>query len=219
MTESDIRERCRLVLIVPEAGDAATVAARVGEAVAGGDVASVFVPRRGLDDQRFQALAEALAEPVQSRGVALVVEGDSRIAMRAGADGLYFEGPRQELRDLLEKHGRKLMIGTGGVKTRHDALEAGEAQPDFMFFGRFGYDARPEAHPRNLALAGWWSQMVAIPCIAMAGSSEESILDVAISGAEFVAVEQAVFAGGGAPGAIVARLNAMLDERAPRLED
>ncbi len=38
------------------------------------------------------------------------------------------------------------------AKTRDDALELGEERPDYIFFGRFGYDNKPEPHQRNLSL-------------------------------------------------------------------
>ena len=47
-----------------------------------------------------------------------------------------------------------MMVGAGGAKTRDDALELGEVRPDYIFFGRFGYDNKPEPHPRNLSLGG-----------------------------------------------------------------
>lgn len=214
MTEA-LPNRCRLVLIAPQSSeDFASIEA----ALAGGDVASIMLPRGERSDEAYRSFVEKVTPPAQGRGVAVIVEGDSRIAMRAKADGLHFEGSKADLADMVERHGGKIMVGTGGIKTRDDALELGETQPDYIFFGRFGYDGKPDAHPRNLALGEWWAQMVAIPCIVMAGSSDESVLAVAETGADFVAVEQAVF-DAAAPGERVAALNALLDEKAPRFED
>jgi thiamine-phosphate pyrophosphorylase len=52
----------------------------------------------------------------------------------------------------------------------------------------------------------------------MAGSDIASIEAVAATGAEFVAVSSAVFAGGADPAERVAAANALLDKTAPRLE-
>lgn len=210
-----VPNRCRLVLIAPSSGD---VGAAIASALAGGDVASVMLPRGGRTEQDYLAFVESVTPAIQDKGVAVIVEGDARVAMRAKADGLHFEGSKADLADMIERHGSKIMVGTGGVKTRDDALELGETQPDYMFFGRFGYDTKPEAHPRNLSLGEWWAEMVAVPCIVMAGSSDESVAVVAEAGVDFVAVEQAVFADDD-PAARVAALNALLDERAPRLDE
>ncbi len=109
-----------------------------------------------------------------------------------------------------------MMVGTGGAKTRDDALELGEERPDYIFFGRFGYDTKPEPHARNLALGAWWSEMIEIPCIVMAGADLASAEAVAATGAEFVALSAAVFSEGVDPAAAVAEANALLDRTAPR---
>ncbi|RWF70312.1 thiamine phosphate synthase, partial [Mesorhizobium sp.] len=90
--------------------------------------------------------------------------------------------------ETIERLADRMMVGAGGAKTRDEALELGEERPDYMFFGRFGYDNKPEPHHRNLALGEWWAQMIQIPCIVMAGSELASVETVAATGAEFVAL-------------------------------
>src|SRR5690606_19122737 len=128
--------------------------------------------------------------------VAVIVAGEPRIAARVHADGIHVEGSKDTIGDLIEKHQGKMMVGSGGVTTRDDALELGELQPDYIFFGRFNYDNKPEPHPRNLTLGGWWSEMVEVPCIVLAGSAIESVVDVAAAGVDFVAVSAAVYGDG-----------------------
>ncbi|MBN9037429.1 MAG: thiamine phosphate synthase, partial [Rhizobiales bacterium] len=83
---------------------------------------------------------------------------------------------------------------------------------------RFGYDTKPEPHSRNLSLGRWWAEMIEIPCIVLGGSDVASVRDVAATGAEFVALSQAVFGEGANPAAAVAQTNALLDAQAPRFE-
>ncbi|MDX8502915.1 thiamine phosphate synthase [Mesorhizobium sp. VK4C] len=207
--------RCRIVLIAPPLATAEHVCA----AFDGGDVASLILPENGMDDATFQAFAEKIVPIAQAAGIAVIVAGDSRIAGRVHADGIHVEVNRQELAETIERLADKMMVGAGGAKTRDDALELGEERPDYMFFGRFGYDNKPEPHPRNLSLGQWWAQMIQIPCIVMAGSDLASVETVAATGAEFVALSSAVFADGLDPRAAVAAANALLDETAPRFED
>jgi thiamine-phosphate pyrophosphorylase len=214
MNDATPPNRCRIVLIAPPGA----TAARILSALEGGDIASLILPAGELDDATFQALAEAIAKPAQAAGVAVVVAGDSRIAGRVHADGIHVEVPKRELADTIERLDGRMMVGAGGIKTRDDALELGEERPDYVFFGRFGYDTTPEPHPRNLALGAWWAQMIEIPCIVMGGSDIASVEAVAATGAEFVALSNAVFAEGADPAAAVARANALLDETAPRFE-
>lgn len=204
--------RCRIVLIAPPTVEAA----RVEAALAGGDVASLILPDEGVDAASFQAFAEKVAAKAQEAGVAVVVAGDTRVAGRIHADGIHVEGGKEDLAEAIERHQGRMMVGTGGAKTRDDALELGEERPDYIFFGRFGYDTKPEPHPRNLSLGEWWAEMIEVPCIVMAGSDIASVEAVAATGAEFVALSAAVFGDGVDPREAVAAANALLDEVAPR---
>lgn len=214
MNPSKTPARCRLVLIAPQGATPQVLT----DALAGGDVASLILPQWDMDEDAFQRHAEAVVPGAQEAGVAVMIAGEARIAMRAKADGLHVEGRSKALEEAIEKHQGKLMVGAGGPTTRDEALELGEARPDYLFFGRVGYDTKPEPHPRNLKLAAWWSEMVALPCVVLGGSDIESVVEVARTGADFVALSTAVFGEGVEPAGAVARANALLDADAPRFE-
>ena len=209
-------ERLRLVLVMPEADDADAAARMIGEALKGGDVASVILPQYGMDDVQFQKLAEKVVPLIQQAGAAALVAGDSRVAGRARADGLHVAGGVEDLGEAIEKHAPKLIVGGGNAQDRHRALEIGDLQPDYVFFGKLDGDIKPQAHPKNLALAEWWASMVEIPCIVMGGTNPESALAIAETGAEFAALRLAVFAEPGRAASIVQEVNALLDQKAPR---
>jgi thiamine-phosphate pyrophosphorylase len=143
---------------------------------------------------------------------------DTRIAGRVKADGIHIEGGKEALAEAIEGFQAKMAVGAGGVKSRDDALELGEERPDYVFFGRFGYDTKPEPHQRNLSLGGWWAQMVEVPGIVMAGSDITTVETVGATGVDFVALSAAVFGKDVDPKAAVARANAILDETASRFE-
>ena len=214
---STIEDRCRLVLVAPEIADPGEAARIMADALKGGDVASVIVPQYGLDDTRFQALAEKLVPVIQQAGAAALIAGDSRTAGRVRADGLHVSGGVEQLGEAIEKFTPKLIVGGGNAQDRHRALEIGDLQPDYVFFGRLDGDIKPEAHSKNLALAEWWASMVEIPCIVMGGTDPASALAIAETGAEFAALRLAVFAEPGRAAAIIQETNAVLDQKAPRL--
>ncbi|WP_296102171.1 thiamine phosphate synthase [uncultured Agrobacterium sp.] len=209
-------DRCRLVLIVPQGEDAGLQAKALEDALRGGDVASVIIPQYALDDDRFQKRAEVLVPIVQAAGAAALVAGDSRVAGRVKADGLHVVGGLEPLAEAVEKFTPKLIVGGGNADDRHKALEQGEANPDYIFFGKLEGDIKPEPHPKNVALGEWWASMIEIPAIVMGGSDVASVVAVAESGVEFVALRQAVFGHAGGAAQAVAEANALLDEKAPR---
>ncbi len=212
-------DRCRLVLIVPDIADAEEKARIVGDALRGGDVASVIMPQYDLDDTAFQKHAEKLVPVIQAAGAAALIVDNSRVAGRVKADGLHITGNAAALAEAVEKHAPKLIVGGGNAMDRHHALEIGEVQPDYIFFGRLDGDIKPEAHSKNLALGEWWAAMVEIPVLVMGGNDPASALAVAETGVEFVALGRAVFADPAQAASVVASVNAVLDEKAPRFED
>lgn len=210
--------RCRIVLISPSGVTADQFAGKFSAAIEGGDIASIILPANGMDEASYQAFAERIVPIAQGAGIAAIIVEDTRIAGRVKADGIHVEGGRAALAEAVERFQETMAVGTGGVKTRDDALDLGEERPDYIFFGRFGYDNQPEAHQRNLSLGGWWAEMIEIPVIVMAGSDLASVETVAATGADFVALSAAIFADGVDPKAAVARANTILDETAPQFE-
>ncbi|TPW27590.1 thiamine phosphate synthase [Pararhizobium mangrovi] len=214
---TDVNERCRLVLIAPAIEEPEELARVVADALRGGDVASVILPAYALGPRAFQDAMAVVVPLVQKAGAAAIVVDDSRTAGRVGADGIHLTGDAASLAEAVERFQPSWIVGGGNAKTRHGALDLGEARPDYVFFGTLEGDIKPPAHPRNLDLAEWWAAMVEIPCIVMGGQDPASALEVAQAGADFVALRLAVFSEPESAARIVAEINAMLDSEAPRL--
>lgn len=208
---NDVTDRCRLVLVAPPGVAGAEFAARLASALAGGDVASVIFPVHGMDEAAFQEHLEACVPVVQAAGVAAIVVNDTRAFGRTGADGLHIDTGARDLGEAVERLQGRHIIGAGGAKARHDALDLGEKRPDYVFFGRFGFDTRPGPHKKFVELAEWWAGMIEIPCVVQGGSSLDTLGETAATGAEFVALSHAVFGGEGDPGAVVAAANGILE--------
>lgn len=205
--------RPRLVLVTTLLPDGEAGAATLRAALAGGDVASVIIDPAGRDEAAFQDFAEALVPLIQAYDAAAIVADDSRCAGRTKADGLHLtKGDLAALSDAMGRHAPKLIVGASGFATRHEALEAGERLPDYLFFGRLGDDGDAKAAPGDLDMAQWWSEIVEVPCIVMGGRDIEACAEAAGTGAEFVALSAAVFADPAKAAAMVARANAIFDQ-------
>lgn len=216
---SNVEDRCRLVLIVPDLDDDPVIERTISDALRGGDVASVILPQYGLDDSAFQKRAETLVPIIQKAGAAALIAGETRVASRTGADGVHISGGIEDMKHALERFAPKMIVGGGRAKERHAALDIGELRPDYIFFGRLDGDIKPEPHAKNIALAQWWAELIEIPCVVMGGRNLDSVVDIAETGAEFVALRLAVFADPAQAAMRVSQANALLDEKAPRFED
>jgi len=208
--------RCRLVLTLDMGRnlsfDNITNLAKMG------DIASVILYKQGGDFSHLQKQAGMLVDMFQTQGVAVMIAGDSQMAGRLKADGLHIEGRLDDWQNGERQHRANMMFGVGAIKSRHEAMEIGEYNPDYVMFGKLGADKTPEPHPRNLALGEWWASMVEIACIVQAGADLASVARAAATGAEFVAVEEAIFA---APDMVQAleQANELLDPYALRTGD
>ena len=115
----------------------------------------------------------------------------------------------------MARAGGRTIVGADSGKTRDTALEVGEQRPDYVLFGRLDGDTHDEPHPRSLELAAWWAEFVEVPAVVMAGR-DLATLDQAIdTGAEFIALGDAVFMADD-PAAAVARANALIAEAGQR---
>jgi thiamine-phosphate pyrophosphorylase len=206
MPEADVR-RCRLCLVTPHDIDPKDLTPLVDDALAGGDVASLII---GGEGERLQRLAEALVPRAQARGAAALVQNDTRIAGRAKADGVHIDSGMADLAAAVEKLRPKLIVGCGGLRSRHEAMTAGEANPDYLFFGRLDGDTEDDVFGKALDLAAWWSSLFVIPSIVMGGRTIASVETAAREGIEFVALSRAVFGDPRGPAGAVAEANLRL---------
>lgn len=182
----------RLVLMVPTGVALSDLVQKLRAAFDGGPIDAVILPLPDLDDRAKVNFAKSVAEIVQANGAALVVDGEFEIVARSGADGIHVNGLSnlEKALDRDPKHER--MIGVGGVRTRHEAMEAAEAGADYVLFG----EPRPDGYipPLETALdaAGWWAELFNTPGIGFVSKIGEVGM-MAATGIEFVAVGNAVF--------------------------
>lgn len=207
---ADSSEPTRLFLVTPALIDAA-FAPRLAEALAGGDVAAVLIAARA-DENTLSALVPA----IQESGAAALVVNDTRLAGHVKADGVHVEGTIEELRLAVDSFRSKRIVGAGNIHSRHAAMEAGELDVDYLFFGRPHGDTHDAAHPKALDLAEWWSELMQIPAVIMAGRSLDSVAEASATGAAFVALHDAVWAHPAGPREAVRLAHAMLGDAGRR---
>jgi thiamine-phosphate pyrophosphorylase len=200
---------CRLCLVTPPALDPAAFPGILKSALGAGDVATLFIGgEAGADEQ--QQIAEVLVVIAQAAGVAALVVNDPWLLERAGADGVHIDTGRDDLRAALDRFRGKRIIGAGGIRSRHEAMEFGERDPDYLFFGRLDGDTDDGIFPKALDLAAWWSGLFEIPAVVMGGRALASVSAAAEAGIEFVALRHAVWNHPDGPAAAVAEANRLL---------
>jgi len=209
---TDTAETARLYLVAPPRFEIADFAPRLEDALGAGDVAAVLLAAEGT---REDVLAP-LVQTIQRAGAAALVADDTRLAGHLKADGVHVSGRLDELRLAVESFRPKRIVGAGGLSSRHAAMQAGDLDIDYVFFGRPHLDTHDAAHPKAVELAEWWSDMMQIPAVLMAGRSLESVAEAAATGADFVALHAAVWAHPQGPGEAVRQAAATLAQEGRR---
>ncbi|KQM13068.1 thiamine phosphate synthase [Novosphingobium sp. Leaf2] len=194
--QNDIpREPTRLYLISPlDVGGA--FPDRLARALDAGEVAAFQFRVKDIDQHEAARLAEPLQRICAERDVAFIVNDSISLAKRLGADGVHLgqgDGTVEEARQAL---GRDTQVGITCHASRHLAMEAGDAGADYVAFGAFFPSTTKDTkHVAGLDLLEWWQSIFEIPCVAIGGVTPANCRDLAIAGADFLAVSGAVWNG------------------------
>ncbi len=205
----------RLMLVTPPVADADAMAFKLMQAQAGGDLAAVLLRLTDGDERSRIERVKRLAGPVQAANVALVVEASALVAARGGADGVHLTDGPEAVADARASLKGERIIGAGGLRARHDAMDIGEAGVDYVMFG----DPRPDGSLPPLAAvierAAWWAEIFETPCVAYA-PDPDSVPALVETGAEFVALGAWAFEEGRDIRALVAQANETIAARIAR---
>jgi thiamine-phosphate pyrophosphorylase len=102
-------------------------------------------------------------------------------------------------------------VGVGGLKARHDAMEAAELGADYVMFGEIRPDGSVPTLLMVLERAEWWAELFNTPCVAFA-SEEAHIAPLVAPGAEFIGLGAECFHHPAGIGAVIGRALAIIAE-------
>jgi thiamine-phosphate pyrophosphorylase len=202
------QNRPRLYLVTPALGDTASFLRDLGPVLDAGDIAAVLLRLESADERTLTNRAKSVATIVQRRDVALLLDGHPGLAARAGADGAHLFGI-EALTEATASLKPDRIAGAGGLRSRHDAMLAGEAGADYVMFGdpdRRGNRPPLEAVTDRLT---WWSEVFEPPCVGYAESRDE-IAPLTQAGADFIALGEWLWMQEQGPAAGVAAVTAFL---------
>jgi thiamine-phosphate pyrophosphorylase len=164
------------------------------------DVAAVLLRFAPASEHDLISRTKAIAHIVQARDVALLLEGHAEIAVQAGTDGAHLSGI-DALRDAISVLQPARIAGAGGLRTRHDAMLAGEAGADYVMFGEPDTAGGRPPFDAIVERVTWWAEVFEPPCVGFAGAADE-VTPLAKAGADFVALGDWIWAAS-SPTAVV----------------
>jgi len=202
--------RQRLYLVTPPIGDATLFAGELERALGAGDIAAVLLRLADGGERALIDRTKHIAAVVQPRDVALIVDNRPEIVARAGADGAHLSGVATFAAALaLLKPGR--IAGAGGLRSRHDAMLAGEAGADYVMFGEPDRNGRRPSFEQLQERLTWWAEIFEIPCVAYAAGKDE-VTPLSQTGADFLALGDWIWSAPEGAAKAIAAATASLDE-------
>jgi len=182
----------RIYLGTPAVDDPSALVSNLPGLLASADVAAVLLRLKMSDQRGMISTVKTLAPAIQNAGAALLLEGHVELVARAGADGAHLSGIAA-LEDALPTLKPDRIAGIGALETRHDSMIAGELGADYVLFGEPDAQGKRPSVDAVAERIDWWAELFEPPCIGYAASREEAY-ELARSGADFVLVDDAVWA-------------------------
>jgi thiamine-phosphate pyrophosphorylase len=182
----------RIYLATPAVDDPSALLSNLPGLLAGADIAAVLLRLKMSDQRGMISTVKTLAPAIQNAGAALLLEGHVELVARAGADGAHLSGIAA-LEEALPTLKPDRIAGVGGLETRHDSMLAGELGVDYVLFGEPDAQGKRPSVDAVAERLDWWAELFEPPCIGYAASREEAY-EFARAGADFVLVDDAVWA-------------------------
>jgi thiamine-phosphate pyrophosphorylase len=165
---------------------------RLTAALAAATPASLLV-KPGPDNSLEAQAVLPLIKLAQSHGVAVLLADDAQMVRTTKADGVHLTWSKDlaaraaEARDIL---GHRFMLGVDCGRSRHEAMEQGEAGADYVAFGIPAHvEDRDTAKQRREELCEWWGAIFQVPCVAFDVDDLHDARRLAELNADFVAVD------------------------------
>ena len=203
----------RLYLITPPSFEPRDFAERLKEALDAGDVASLQLRLKDVDDDAVRRAADMLRPIAQSHDVAFIMNDRPDLASETGSDGVHVgqeDATYDEARRIL---GPDKIVGVTCYASRHLAMEAAEKGADYVAFG--GFFPSPTKQGRGLRndieILSWWSELMTVPSCAIGGITPQNCAPLVAAGADFLAVISSVWGHPQGPGAAVREFAKAID--------
>jgi thiamine-phosphate pyrophosphorylase len=202
----------RLMLISPPLGTSADFSAPLAAALSAASFAAVVLRTDyGADERALLKMLKPLVEAVQAKSAAALIEGAADLVGKSGADGIHVLGDKQA-REAASRFKPEKIVGAGGLRTRDAAMNAGEANIDYVLFGDPGKGGEV---PLDIVVerCEWWAEIFTTPCVGQA-ETLDAVAPIAGTRADFVALGSFVWTYTEGPAAAVKAAAA----QAPALE-
>jgi thiamine-phosphate pyrophosphorylase len=160
-------------------------------AIEAAPIASVLFRAAVGNEPDAKIMRDLIAFP-QKKGIAVLLAPNAGNAAKLDADGIHMPWSAavvSEFKEIQRTARTGSILGGDAGRSRHDAMELGEAGADYVAFGIPPHvEDRDKASERQSDLIQWWSELFEVPCVAFDVPDPDAARHLASVGADFVAV-------------------------------
>ncbi|WP_417310105.1 thiamine phosphate synthase [Devosia sp.] len=142
--------------------------------------AALLLPRGSRTDRDYEMLVAKVTPVAQAAGTAVLIEAPPSVAKRLGVDGVHVDGDLEAVRSAVSALKPEMIVGAAESRTRHDAMQKGELDIDYILFGPLSGAISDGARE----MAQWWAQTMQIPSVL--ADPEATLDDHDALGCEFI---------------------------------
>ena len=186
--------RCSLYLVTPllSGADPDAFGSVFAEVLDAAPIACALVRLAPGAEAHAKAILAPLLRAAVAADCALLIETDARLAARLGADGVHVAGASADLASAIGSLKPERIVGAGSLRTRDEAMTAGELGADYVMFGEPRHGARTMDLEALAERVSWWAEIFETPCVAYADAISAAG-ELARAGADFVAIDEAIW--------------------------
>ena len=180
----------QIFLIAPADAETSTFAPLLADVLAQAPVAALLLPRGERGENAYKDFVKAIAPKAQAQGCAVLIEGEPGWVRTLGADGLHVLGSAKALptaKSATAALKPQLIVGAGPATSRHDAMNLGELDLDYVLFGPLAGPLTEEAR----AMAVWWAETMEVPAVLFDPEASPETADP--SSCEFLGLGESVW--------------------------
>ena len=153
-----------------------------------------------------------LMEPFEVN-VAFIMNDRPDLARDMSCDGVHVGQQDAAYRDARALVGSDAIVGVTCHTSRHLAMEAAEADADYVAFGAFFESStKVRKHVADPEILTWWQEVMTTPCVAIGGITVENGRSLVQAGADFLSVAGGVWNYQAGPAQAVADFGDMFIE-------
>ena len=175
---------CRLCLATPQEIQLNEFTDVLETVLASVDCASLLLNLKTDDAGFIEEAANELMAIVFPHDTAFLIADQPDLALKLGADGIHLSNGMKAFETSRKTLGAERIVGIGGLTTRHDAMEAGEAGADYVAFNNPGL---PQVEIDTVCdFANWWTELFQVPCVAFDDGTPQTAQKLISSGVDFL---------------------------------